>query len=40
MEGNLGFPWGVVGTKHATKVFRNGEMVELDANHGVIRRLK
>ncbi|HLC48705.1 MAG TPA: PEP-utilizing enzyme [Candidatus Norongarragalinales archaeon] len=35
----LGIPC-LVGTKHATKVFRNGEMVELDANHGVIRRLK
>jgi phosphohistidine swiveling domain-containing protein len=35
----LGIPC-LVGTKFASKVFKDGELVELDANHGVIRRLK
>ncbi|MFH1750861.1 MAG: PEP-utilizing enzyme [Candidatus Micrarchaeota archaeon] len=35
----LGIPC-LVGTKIASKVFKDGELVELDANHGVIRRLK
>jgi pyruvate,water dikinase len=29
----------IVGTKHATKVFRDGEMVEVDATLGIIRRM-
>lgn len=35
----LGIPC-VVGTKIATKIFKNGEFVEVNANHGVIRRIK
>ena len=30
----------VIGTKVATKVFKNGELVEVDANEGVVRKLK
>ncbi len=29
----------LVGTKRATKMFKEGEMVEVDANHGVVRRI-
>ena len=29
----------VVGTKNATKVFRDGDLVEVDANKGVVRKL-
>ncbi|MFA5050306.1 MAG: PEP-utilizing enzyme [Candidatus Micrarchaeia archaeon] len=29
----------IIGTKIATAIFRNGEMVEVDANNGVIRRI-
>ena len=30
----------IIGTKIATKVLRNGQIVEVDANHGVVRVLK
>ena len=30
----------IVGTKFATKIFRNGDYVEVDANTGVVRLLK
>jgi len=30
----------VIGTKIATKVFKDGDMVEVDANRGVIRKIK
>lgn len=30
----------IIGTKTATKVFRDGDMVEVDANKGVVRRIK
>lgn len=30
----------IVGTKIATKVFKNGELVEVDANHGKIIKIK
>ncbi len=30
----------IIGTKIATQVLTDGEMVEVDANHGVIRRIK
>jgi len=32
----LGIPC-VIGTKHATKVLRDGDMVEVDATHGKVR---
>ncbi len=35
----LGIPC-VVGTKHATEILHDGDLVEVDADHGVIRRLK
>jgi phosphoenolpyruvate synthase/pyruvate phosphate dikinase len=34
----LGLPC-VVGTKNATKVFKNGEMIEVRANHGIVRKV-
>ncbi len=34
----LGIPC-IVGTKYATKVFKDGDLVEVDANKGVVRRL-
>ncbi|MFA6254757.1 MAG: PEP-utilizing enzyme [Patescibacteria group bacterium] len=34
----LGIP-GVVGTKVATQVFKTGDMVEVDANKGVVRKI-
>jgi phosphoenolpyruvate synthase/pyruvate phosphate dikinase len=30
----------IIGTKIATEVFKDGDMVEVNANHGVVRRLK
>ncbi|NQU98799.1 hypothetical protein HQ533_04985 [Candidatus Woesearchaeota archaeon] len=30
----------VVGTKDVTKIIKNNEMVEVDANKGVVRRIK
>ncbi|MBC8500276.1 MAG: hypothetical protein ISS25_02570 [Nanoarchaeota archaeon] len=35
----LGIPC-IVGTKYATKVFKNDELVEVDANKGFIRKIK
>ena len=29
----------VIGTKHATKTFKDGEMIEVDANKGIVRRI-
>ena len=29
----------IVGTKIATKIFKDGDMVEVDANKGVVRKL-
>ena len=29
----------IIGTKHATKVFKDGDMVEVDANTGIVRRV-
>lgn len=29
----------IIGTKHATKVFKNGDIVEVDANKGIIKKL-
>lgn len=34
----LGIP-SVIGTIHATQVFKDGDMVELDADHGIVRKL-
>jgi phosphohistidine swiveling domain-containing protein len=30
----------VVGTRHATKVLKDGDLVEVDANHGRARKIK
>ncbi|MCH8326681.1 MAG: hypothetical protein IIB83_09035, partial [Bacteroidetes bacterium] len=30
----------IVGVKNATKAFKDGELVEVDANNGTIRKLK
>jgi phosphoenolpyruvate synthase/pyruvate phosphate dikinase len=30
----------VIGTRIATKVFRDGELVEVDANRGIVRKIK
>ena len=30
----------IVGTKIATKVFKNGDLVEVDADHGTVRKIK
>lgn len=35
----LGIPC-VIGTKIATKIFKNGEVVEVDANNGIVKLLK
>ena len=35
----LGIPC-VVGTKKATKVLNDGDLVEVDANKGIVRKLK
>ncbi|MBS4035809.1 MAG: hypothetical protein KGZ85_15200, partial [Ignavibacterium sp.] len=35
----LGMP-SIVATKVATKVLRNGDLVEVDANKGIIRKIK
>ncbi len=35
----LGIP-SVIGTKYATKVFKDGDLVELDANVGVVRKIE
>ena len=35
----LGIPC-VVGTKIATKAFKDGDFVEVNANHGVVRKMK
>ena len=29
----------VVGTKHATQIFKDGDMVEVDANAGIVRKV-
>lgn len=29
----------VIGTKHATKIFEDGDMIEVDANSGIVRKL-
>ncbi len=34
----LGLP-SVIGTRHATHVFKEGDLVELDADHGIVRKL-
>jgi pyruvate,water dikinase len=34
----LGIPC-IVGTKHATKVLKDGDLVEIDATNGVVRKL-
>lgn len=34
----LGIP-SVIGTVHATKVFKDGDMVEIDADNGIVRKL-
>lgn len=35
----LGIPC-IIATKHATKVFSEGDMVEVDANNGIVRRIR
>lgn len=30
----------IVGTKHATKIFKNGDLIEVDADKGIVRVLK
>ncbi|MFH0971130.1 MAG: PEP-utilizing enzyme, partial [Candidatus Micrarchaeota archaeon] len=30
----------VIGTEKATKVFRNGDMIEVDANKGIVKKIK
>lgn len=30
----------VIGTKKATKVFQDGDIIEVDANDGVVRKIK
>jgi pyruvate,water dikinase len=35
----LGIPC-IIGTKIATKVFKDGDMVEVDANKGIVRKIK
>ncbi len=30
----------IVGTKHATQVFKDGDLVEVDANNGTVRKIK
>ena len=30
----------VIATKKATKAFTNGELIEVDANNGVVRKIK
>ncbi len=34
----MGIPC-VIGTKIATKVFKDGDMVEVDANKGIVRKI-
>ena len=34
----LGIPC-IIGTKIATKIFKDGDMVEVDANKGVVRKI-
>jgi pyruvate,water dikinase len=29
----------IVGTKHATKIFKDGDMVEVDTQTGVVRKI-
>lgn len=29
----------IVGTNTATKIFRNGDLVEVKANHGIVKRI-
>jgi len=29
----------IIGTKHATSVLKDGDMVEVDANSGMVRKL-
>ena len=35
----LGIPC-VIGTKHATKILKNGDFIEVDADNGIIRILE
>ena len=35
----LGIPC-IIGTKIATKVLKDGDMVEVDANKGIVRKIK
>lgn len=35
----LGIPC-VIGTKHATKILKDGDLVEVDANEGVVKIIK
>ena len=30
----------IIGTKNATKVLKDGDLVEVDANKGIVRKLK
>ena len=30
----------IIGTKHATQVFKDGDLVEVDANKGIVRKIK
>ena len=34
----LGIPC-VVGTRIATRTFKNGDILEVDANHGIVRKI-
>lgn len=34
----LGIP-GIVGTRHATQVFKDGDMIEVDAQRGIVRKV-
>ena len=34
----LGIPC-IIGTKHATKIFKDGDLVEVDATNGIVRKL-
>ena len=35
----LGIPC-VIGTKFATKVFKDGDLIEVDADKGIVRKIK
>ena len=30
----------IVGTKYATKILKDGDIIEVDANNGVVRKIK